>query len=442
MLDGAWPILGHLGEMYRQFPSLCERGTKAHGPLFWIQGGPGARQLMYTAPLAINLLKNPALSSSFYTEGFEALLGNTLFAMDGDEHRLVRQAMTPPFTPQRVRASEIVDIVMETVARRVDAWTRGGDFDVVVEIREMGLEVIFRILGVPTTDLAEWRTQYGRFLLAGIPSSGPGRGPIHWYVTRARRWLNERLGTMVDRLRKTAESSTLVGAVANGRGEDGQLLDRQLVIDNLRILIFAGHETSASTMTWAALHLAASPKFQERAVSEIASGDDVAAIATDPARFTFAEKMFREALRKYPVVHSVIRRVKAPIEIDDGVIPAGVLLNIPFVHLLRDRERFPAPDSFDPDRWAERPRPGTLETTMFTLCPPFCLRYPVTMLGAPLFSLPPARALRKQPLMLSRIDGAPVPKPVYLPLTRPPSGIKLRLVPTRKTGEAHAHADQ
>jgi cytochrome P450 len=229
--------------------------------------------------------------------------------------------------------------------RHIDETSRGESMrgraaetsDVVVDPRD-GPRGHLLILGVPTTDPAGVAHPGGRFLLAGIRHRPRSRAdPLQ---SRARRWLNERLGTMVDRLRKTAESSTLVGAVANGRGEDGQLLDRQLVIDNLRILIFAGHETSASTMTWAALHLAASPKFQERAVSEIASGDDVAAIATDPARFTFAEKMFREALRKYPVVHSVIRRVKAPIEIDDGVIPPG-LLNIPACAPLRDRERFP-----------------------------------------------------------------------------------------------------
>jgi cytochrome P450 len=439
VLDGAWPVLGHMGEMYRSFPSLCDRGTKAHGPLFWILGGPGARQLMYTAPQAINLLKHPAVSNAFYTEGFSALLGNTLFALDGDEHRRVRQAMTPPFTPQRVRASDIVDIVVDAVERRVDSWTTGAAFDVVNEIREMGLEVIFRIVGVPITDLAEWRKHYGRFLLAAIPSQSRSRGPITWYAGRARSWLDARLGGIVDSLRKSGETSTLVGAVANGRGEDGQLLDRQLVIDNIRILIFAGHETSASTMTWATLHLAASPRFQRRAIAEAEEISDVPAAAMDASRFTFGEKMFREALRRYPVVHSVIRRVKAPIEVDGKVIPAGALLNIPFVHMLRDPERFPSPDTFDPDRWKERPRPGTVETCMFGGGPHFCLGYHVAIAEGTLFALLLARALGRKRLQLERCDGAPVPPPVYLPLTHPPSRIKLRLIPTQRTGEAHAH---
>lgn len=442
VLDGAWPILGHLAEMYRSFPSLCERGSKAHGPLFYIQGGPGARQLMYTAPHALNLLKNPAVSSSFYAEAFSTLLGNTLFSMDGDEHRRLKQAMSPPFTPQRVRASDVTTIVTDAVERRIDLWAKREQFDIVDEAREMTLEIIFRVVGAPVTHLDDWRKQYNRFLLAGIPSTSPSRSPIGWYAMRARRWIDERLGAIVDGLRARGETSTLVGAIANGRDDNGALVDRDLVVGNLRILVFAGHETSASSIAWTAMHFAAAPKLQRRAMAEIVGVDDIAGLATDGSRFTFAEAMFREALRKYPAVHSVIRRVKSDIEVEEGIIPAGTLLNVPFVHLLRDPQRFPSPDAFDPDRWKERPRPGTVETAMFGGGHHFCLGYHIAIAEGTLFTLLLARALRKRRLELVHSDGGRVPKPIYLPLMHAPSGIKLRLVPSRPTGEAHAHADQ
>lgn len=442
VLDGAWPLLGHLGEMYRQFPSLCQRGTKAHGHLFYIQGGPGAKQLMYTAPQALNLLKNPAVSSSFYAEAFETLLGNTLFSMDGDEHRRLKQAMSPPFTPQRVRASDVTSVVIDAVERRIDMWAKREEFDIVDEAREITLEIIFRVVGAPVTDLGDWRKQYNRFLLAGIPSSGPSRSPLTWYAMRARRWIDERLGAIVDELRARKETSTLVGAIANGRDESGAFVDRDLVVGNLRILVFAGHETSASSIAWTAMHFAAAPKLQRRAMAEIAGVDDIAALATDGSRFTFAEAMFRESLRMYPAVHSVIRRVTADIEVEEGIIPKGALLNVPFVHLLRDPQRFPSPEAFDPDRWKERPRPGTIETAMFGGGPHFCIGYHIAVAEGTLFTLLLSRALRKKRLELRCADGGPVPKPIYLPLMHPPTGIKLRLVPSRQTGEAHAHADQ
>jgi cytochrome P450 len=134
--------------------------------------------------------------------------------------------------------------------------------------------------------------------------------------------------------------------------------------------------------------------------------------------------------------------VTADIEVEEGIIPAGALRNIPFVHLLRDPQRFPSPDAFDPDRWKERPRPGTIETAMFGGGPHFCLGYHIAIAEGTLFTLLLSRALRKRRLELKCADGGPVPKPIYLPLMHPPTGIKLRLVPSRAIGEAHAHADQ
>jgi cytochrome P450 monooxygenase len=438
VLDGAWPVLGHMPEMYRRFPELCARG-RAHGPLFWIHGGPGAKQLMYCDPDALQLLKHPATSSSFYTEGFSALLGNTLFAFDGDEHRRVRQPMTPPFTPQRVRASDVIAIVTDAAERRVERWVKAPSFDVLAEIREMALEIIFRIVGVPVTDVAEWRTQYTRFLLAGVPSSGRIRGPIYWYASRARNWIDERLGAIVDRFRASQDSSTLVGSIANCRDEDGRFLDRALVLANLRLLVFAGHETTASSMAWTAHAFAASPTFQRRAIEEVASIDDFGAAATDTARFTFAEAMFREALRRYPPVHSVLRRMTAPVEVNAGLIPKGTLVNIPFVYLLGDPTRFPDPTRFDPDRLKERPRPGTLETAMFGAGPHFCLGYHVAIAEGTLFNLVLARTMHRRGLELRPTVPGPIPRPIYLPLGHPPSKLTLQFTTRQSPREAHAH---
>src|SRR4051812_32155653 len=118
-LDGALPLVGHLFEMYRRFPGMCARGIAAHGPLFFIDGGPSSLQLVCTGARALQLLKLPELSTGLYAEDFNALLGNTLLAFDGDKHRQVRQLLTPPFTPQRIRRSDVLSIVSSAVERRI-----------------------------------------------------------------------------------------------------------------------------------------------------------------------------------------------------------------------------------------------------------------------------------------------------------------------------------
>ncbi len=428
-LDGALPLIGHLAEMYRRFPLMCARGARAHGPLFYIQGGPGPKQLMCTDPSAIAILKSPDGSNSFYTEGFNALLGNTLLAFDGEQHRRVRQVLNPSFTPQRVRRSDVLQIVREAAEARLSVWQRGADIDIVAHTRELALEVIFRMVGVPVARLSEWRKQYDRFLLAGLPSTSRFKGPLHWVAYRARAWIDRQMSAMVDDLRRREETSTLVGAVANARDEDGALLERELVVANLRLLVFAGHETTASAMAWTAIHLASSAGLQERAIDEAGNASDLTDLTMHPERMSFAECMFRESLRLYPAVHSVVRRATAAIPLSIGTIPAGTLVNLPLVYLLRDPARFPAPDTFDPTRWAERPRPGTLETAMFGGGPHFCLGYHIAIAEGTLFTLLLAQLMHRQRLRLSLVKRGPVPAPRFLPLIHPPRGTMLRLAP-------------
>jgi cytochrome P450 len=425
-LDGALPILGHLPEMYRRFPALCARGSAAHGPLFWIHGGPGAKQLMCTDASALSILKSPSMSNSFYAEGWEALLGNTLFAFDGDVHRRVRNVLAPAFTPNRIRRSDVLHIVTDTVSSHVERWLDAGRVDVIAGAREIALEIIFRIIGVPGQDLGAWRRHYQRYLLAGLPSPGRFHGPIHWLACRAREWLDARIGRIVDDLRASGDADTLAGAIANSRDEDGQLLDRGIVVANLRLLVFAGHETTASAVAWSMLHFADAPQIQRRAVAEAGPVDDLVALATDTSRLTFAEAQFREALRMYPAVHSVIRRVTQSVDLDVGTIPGGTLLNVPFVHLLRDPERFPSPGTYDPTRWRERPKTGSMETAMFGGGQHFCLGYHIAIAEGTLFNLHFARALHRRGLRARAAQTGPMPRPVFLPLTHPPRGLVIR----------------
>jgi cytochrome P450 monooxygenase len=422
-LDGALPVVGHLPEMHRRFPALCARGEARHGPLFWIHGGPGARQLMCTDASALEALKSPALSTSFYAEGFGPLLERTLFAFDGDEHRRIRSALAPAFTPARIHGTGTLALIERLATRAIARWIAQKKLAVVPATKELTLEIIFALIGVPGEDVSVWRRQFGRYLLGGVPSRGENGGPLHWIALRARGWLDQRLGVIVDRLRHSGDATTLIGAIANRRDEGGALLDRDLVVANLRLLVLAGHETTAAALAWNLLHIASSPGDQARAREEAEGHHDVIDVVNDGSRFTFAEAQFRESLRLYPAVHSVIRRVRRDLTIDVGSIPRGTLLNVPLVHLLRDARRFDAPARYRPERWRERPRPGTLETAMFGGGPHFCLGYHLAIAEGTLFNLLFARALGRAGLRLGLLRRGPLPPPVYLPLARPPRGL-------------------
>ena len=423
-LSGGYPIVGHLPEMYRGFPELCRRGTEAHGPLFFIHGGPGARQLMCTHQEGLSLLRSKGVTNAFYAEGFGALLGGTLLAFDGEKHRHIRSVLSPAFTPRHLHASDVLPIVVDAVERAVDGWIERGSVEILTGTQAIALEIIFRIIGAEPADLPQWQRKYQRYLLAGVPSRGRVRGPLYLVARRARDWLDARLAEIVARERERGRSDTLIGAIANARDEAGELLDAELVVPNLRLLVLAGHETTASTMAWSALHLA-DPALQARGIVEARDVDDPIAVATAETP-CFAETVFREALRIYPPIHSTIRRTTEDIALEGlATIRAETLVNIPFVHLLRDPDEFPEPTRFVPDRWRERPKPGSLGTAMFGAGPHFCLGYHLAIPEGTLFALLLARALARRRVVMRRDRGGPLPPPIWFPLAHPPRNLRL-----------------
>lgn len=431
VLDGAYPVVGHIPEMYRRFHSLCARGRATHGPLFWIHGGPGAAQIMCADPSGLALLKHRDASTAFYAEGFGALLKRTLFSFDGDAHRSIRGVLSPPFTPRNIRRSDALTIIEEAGERGFAAWESQSQVKVLKASQAIAMEIIFRMIGVPHRDVLEWQKQFQRYLLAGIPSGGRIQGPVKVVAGRARTWLDDRLARQVERLRERGDDTSFIGSVSNARDDAGRLLDLELLVPNLRLLVLAGHETTASGLAWAILHLADRPDFQRRLIEEAGGHDDLADRCVDQEQFTFAERVFREALRLYPPIHSVIRRAEADIELDVGTIPRGRLVNVPFVHLLRDPSRFERPAVFDPDRWDGRPRPGGVETAMFSAGPHFCLGYHLAIAeGTLLLSLLGrwmARTGRR--LAVASADG--LPSPIYIPLAHPPRGVEIEIRPAR-----------
>ncbi len=431
VLDGAYPVVGHIPEMYRRFHSLCARGRAAHGPLFWIHGGPGAPQIMCADASAIALLKHKKASTSFYAEGFRALLDRTLFSFDGEAHRSIRAILSPPFTPRNLRRSDALSIIEQAGERGFGEWRARDRVKVLEASQSIAMEIIFRMIGVPHRDVLEWKKQFQRYLLAGIPSGGRIEGPVKIMAGRARAWLDERLARQVEGLRRSGDEDSFIGSVSNARDERGRLLDLDLLVPNLRLLVLAGHETTASGLAWAILHLAERPDHQRRLVEEAAAEDDLAGLSVDHDRLTFAEQMFREALRLYPPIHSVIRRAEGDIELEVGKIPAGRLVNVPFVHLLRDPARFERPNVFDADRWTERPRPGGVETAMFSGGPHFCLGYHLAIAEGTLLLLTLGRFMAQsgRRLSLSSPDG--LPSPIYIPLSHPPRGVEIDLHPAR-----------
>lgn len=297
----------------------------------------------------------------------EPLVGEGSFMLcDEEEHLDGRRVILPPL---RLRAvQKRAGLVAEIVDQEVGCWP--VDVPVALHHRLLRmtlqtiLRTIFEVMGNPSDqDLRLLReTLLTMLSVTASPAfsepllrCGPGRR-IWTRFLRQREEVDELIYSIIaGRIRSIPDSAyqsrDLLERLLRAHGTDGCSMSPRQVRDNLMSLVLAGHETTASQLTWAFQLLAYNPRVQRRLVEEIDLGvGDAYMTAT-----------VQEALRHRPVfLFAIPRAVKQPIEIGGWTHrpPAQLLACTYLLH--HDPSIYPNPDQFRPERFLEgQPAPYT-----------------------------------------------------------------------------------
>lgn len=286
---------------------------------------------------------------------FRGLLGdNSLFVLDEDEHRDQRRLMMPAFHRDAV-ANQTLQMA-EIAAANIAGWPVGKCFPVASKTTEITLEVILRTV-IGATDpvrLAALRELIPR-LLYMKPWETPAITKPSLRRHRPWRALGRRFieadallrAEIADRRADPdlAARTDVLAMLVRSADEDGRTLDDRELRDQLMTLIAAGHETTATALSWALERLTRHPAALAKAVR---AAD--ASAEGDPAGDEYLDAVAKETLRIRPVIFSSGRVLKEPAEIGGYRLPAGVMVDpaIGLVHA--SAALYPDPDRFDPDR--------------------------------------------------------------------------------------------
>jgi cytochrome P450 len=172
-------------------------------------------------------------------------------------------------------------------------------------------------------------------------------------LARARAELRAIVSGVVERRRHTRGGETdLLGLVLDARDDAGNGFDDDAVADELSTLLLAGHETTASALTWAWYLLARNPAAEAALHAEL----DAVLGERDPSphdvpRLRYADAVFSEALRLYPPASAFGRRALETCRLGGYTIPRGSGIVIsPYVSH-RNERFFPEPERFSPERF-------------------------------------------------------------------------------------------
>ncbi|XP_071770534.1 cytochrome P450 3A30-like [Centroberyx gerrardi] len=158
--------------------------------------------------------------------------------------------------------------------------------------------------------------------------------------------------TRVDFLQLMINSQTV--SDSNGEEQNKGLSDHE-ILSQATIFVFAGYETSGSTLTFLAYNLARNPEVMSRLQEEIDSTFPNKAPVQYEAlmQMEYLDCVVNESLRLYPPVARLDRVAKSTVEINGITIPKDTVVMIPVYAMHRDPDLWPDPEEFKPDRFSK-----------------------------------------------------------------------------------------
>ena len=281
------------------------------------------------------------------------LLGDGLLTTDGDYHRRARRIMLPAF--HRERLLDSTSIMVEETERALAAWRPDAEVNLYTWTRRLALRVAMRALfgfdpdrGGRDMRMAEefeetlgyWGKDYVLQMLRG-PGS-PWRA-----MTRSRAHLDRVIFEEIARRRASGERGVdILSMLLDAEDEDGSQLSDQELRDQVMTLLFAGHDTATSTVTFLFYELARNPDEIAPLVEEVSASDDL--IGGMPR----LDMALDETLRMYPPAWIGPRRSIEPFELCGVSVPGGVFVNYCSWASHHLPEVFPEPSRFRPERFA------------------------------------------------------------------------------------------
>lgn len=299
------------------------------------------------------------LEAGRFNRTLAALLGDrSVLMVDGREHLRKRKLLLPPFHGERMQAygRTMLDITDDAI----DAMPHGTPFSLHGPMQDVTLRVIIRtVFGfegprqeemVETTKrllhLGAWAPLLFPFMQVDLGRMSP-YGRFLRAVEKSDRLLHDEIDR---RRREGTRGSDILSLLLDARDEEGKEMSAAELRDELVTLLVAGHETTATGLTWAMRWLLESPVILEELRAELA------ALGPDPspeaiARCTVLDAVVRESLRLVPIIPIVGRVLSKDQTIGGRNLKKDdvVVCSIYLAH--RRRDAYPNPTQFDPKRF-------------------------------------------------------------------------------------------
>ncbi len=359
-----------------------------------------------------------------WPNNFKELLGRSLFLQDGEEHQRNRKLLMPAFHGQALAGYAIT--MQQIISKYLKNWEIQKELTWFPELKQMTFEIAsVLLLGSSPGDkiqiLSQWFTELtnGLFAIFPIRKSWSKYGK----ALAARDKLLAYIEQEIEKRRSNPGDDAL-GLMLQTRDENGDRLTTEEIKVQALLLLFAGHETTTSMLTFLCLALEQHPEILNKARREQEQlGIESDLTLQNLKQMTYLEQILKEVERLYPPVGGGFRRVIKPFVFEGYYVPQDWIVSYRINSSHQDSNIFPNPQQFDPERFSsDRAEHKQTEYSLvgFGGGPRFCLGYAFAQMEMKIFASMLLRHYTWE--ILSDQDLTPDP----IPTLHPRSGLKVK----------------
>ncbi|XP_049610661.1 cytochrome P450, family 3, subfamily A, polypeptide 65 [Syngnathus scovelli] len=400
--------------------------------------------------------------------GLNGPLRDAVSIVEDEDWKRIRSVLSPSFTSGRLK--EMYSIMLQHSGTLLKSLQRKVDADEVIEVKEVfgpySMDVVtstaFSVdidsLNRPTDPFVANIKKMTKFdflnpmlvLIVLFPFLRPllEKMDVSFFPADVLTFFYNFLQTIkADRNKKSDKNRVdfmqlMVDSQSSGYSKENAnnqkgLTDHE-ILSQAMIFIFAGYETSSSSLCFLAYNLATHPHIQKALQEEIDKTfpDKVRPRYEDLMQMEYLDMVMNESSRLYPIANRLERVAKASVEVNGVTIPKETVIMVPVYALHRDPSLWPEPEAFKPERFSKENKDSIDPYAFlpFGAGPRNCIgmRFALLMMKLALveilqhFSFVPCKET-DIPMELS-IDG----------FTSPKNPIKVKLVPRVATADCTA----
>jgi len=418
------PVLGQTIRFAREPIPLISELAAEYGPAFRMRLLGVGEFYTLTHPDHFETVLMTERDAFTKTPGFRVAFGENVLSTEGEQWQRQRDVLNEFFTPTTIRS--YADRMVELTERRLARWQDGERRSIHDAMLDISLDNFFgTVFGrtlAPDGD-EDLRQAANDINLWFKPSSF---ALPRWVPTPARRRFHDAVATVETEARRLLQErqqgggggDDLLSTLVALRAQDETALTEQEIVDQVVGLVFAGHDTTALTLTYALHQLGTHDSVRRRVQSEVEDvlGGDRPSLS-DVNELVTIERVINETLRAYPSIHTLPRKTTRAVTVGDYRLDADTRTHLSVWELHHDAAFWEAPDAWRPSRWAETtPQERGYTFVPFGAGPRLCLGRRFARLEATLvlamicqeFRIDPHTELSFEPMStLQPADGVP-----------------------------------